>query len=378
MSKNHLHRIQNFFPACLIFILQIISMGQLQANDDYLQEIKFRFPIHASDRSKISNLLITGMDHDLIDRGDKTNCLAHDGTRFPFCYDKHEGTDYMLLGGQLAMDQGSARVVAAAAGRVVEVVDGKYDRCKLDLTTLDVTCHGHDVEANKVVIEHANGVQTRYLHLKKWSIQVEVGDSVKCGQVIGLVGSSGHSTAPHLHFDILDREGNFRDPYQGAYSQNFSFWHQAFASDGLPSDQCDPNNLGSGLSSNLLCTRTIVRDASLCGVSSLVDGFICGRDSFTCGQVAVACGQELVTNAQTCGTQWVTSASRCGTTLITNVIECAKKGFSGVSSCRVAKSCQIPKSCWQTKYCSEVKQCWKARACFVPKTCRIENCFRRQ
>lgn len=53
-----------------------------------------------------------------------------------------------------------------------------------------------------VRIRHANGVVSRYMHMKKGSIKVKVGDEVKKGQVIGSMGSTGNSTNRHLHFDI--------------------------------------------------------------------------------------------------------------------------------------------------------------------------------
>jgi len=63
---------------------------------------------------------------------------------------------------------------------------------------------------NMILINHGNGYLTRYAHLS--SLNVEVGDSVKKGQMIGRVGSTGNSTGPHLHFEII-RGGVHRNPY---------------------------------------------------------------------------------------------------------------------------------------------------------------------
>jgi murein DD-endopeptidase MepM/ murein hydrolase activator NlpD len=68
---------------------------------------------------------------------------------------------------------------------------------------------------NHVVIKHADGVYTLSAHLS--SVAVSVGATVTTGQTIGLAGSTGNSTGPHLHFELRNQatayaEGVFSDP----------------------------------------------------------------------------------------------------------------------------------------------------------------------
>jgi murein DD-endopeptidase MepM/ murein hydrolase activator NlpD len=60
-----------------------------------------------------------------------------------------------------------------------------------------------------VEIDHGNGLSTRYGHLSE--IHVKVGDSIKIGQVVGAVGSTGRSTGPHLHYETRI-DGDAVDP----------------------------------------------------------------------------------------------------------------------------------------------------------------------
>lgn len=184
---------------------------------------RFSFPIHEEDRALMRASPVFGFDHDP-QEGNRIRCTDYAGRGFPHCYDGHEGSDFMLEGGFEAMDAGSARVVAALSGEVVAVEDGNYDRCHADLFSADVSCDGHPMRANFVRIRHDNGWVSLYYHLKSGSVQVRRGQRVTCGEFLGLVGSSGYSSSPHLHFEVIDRRSDRWDPFAGSESQAFSLW----------------------------------------------------------------------------------------------------------------------------------------------------------
>jgi murein DD-endopeptidase MepM/ murein hydrolase activator NlpD len=53
---------------------------------------------------------------------------------------------------------------------------------------------------NLVILDHGNGVTTRYGHLARF--QVQSGQSVRRGDIVGYVGNTGRATAPHLHYEV--------------------------------------------------------------------------------------------------------------------------------------------------------------------------------
>ncbi len=200
--------------------------------------LRLSFPI--LETSLISTLSI-GIDHDGVEQGDDLGgsaiCTDYAGRGFPFCYDEHTGHDYILKGAFETMDDGSASVVAAADGVVVEIEDGNYDRCHAAGTGID--CDGHEKRANYIVIEHYSGVVSQYWHLKEGSLLVAPGDEVSCGEPIALVGSSGISSMPHLHFQLETNEGWLLDPYAGPFSQDASLWVEQRVPEILPGAGCD-------------------------------------------------------------------------------------------------------------------------------------------
>lgn len=77
-----------------------------------------------------------------------------------------------------------------------EPMDVAADSGRVIYAGWDTTGYG-----NMVLIDHGNGFKTRYAHLLQFS--VISGQTVQRGQVIGRMGSTGHSTGPHTHFEVI-------------------------------------------------------------------------------------------------------------------------------------------------------------------------------
>jgi murein DD-endopeptidase MepM/ murein hydrolase activator NlpD len=105
-------------------------------------------------------------------------------------YDGHDGYDYGLY----------YEPVAAAAGGTVMLSGWAVPSCHSCLSGLTIE------------INHGNGLMSYYGHLSR--LDVSVGQSVRRGQVIGLSGSTGTATGPHLHFGVYRIGGGGPiDPY---------------------------------------------------------------------------------------------------------------------------------------------------------------------
>ncbi|GGV94009.1 M23 family metallopeptidase [Streptomyces narbonensis] len=91
-------------------------------------------------------------------------------------------------------------VVAAAGGRVVEVQDGVPENTPPITPPVPPI---QDTVGNHVTVKVAPGRYVLYAHMKPGSLKVRKGDHVEPGQLLGLIGNSGNSTTPHLHFQVM-------------------------------------------------------------------------------------------------------------------------------------------------------------------------------
>ncbi|WP_242427793.1 M23 family metallopeptidase [Streptomyces sp. Root431] len=91
-------------------------------------------------------------------------------------------------------------VVASTRGRVVEVQDGIPDNRPPVSPPIPPIA---DTVGNHITLEVAPGKYLLYGHLAPGSLKVREGDCVEPGQTLGLIGNSGNSTTPHLHFQVM-------------------------------------------------------------------------------------------------------------------------------------------------------------------------------
>lgn len=124
----------------------------------------------------------------------------------PITTDAHDGTDFRIA--SLDRMRRGVAVLAAAAGTVLRVRDGEPE-----LSVKERGATGKEA-GNGVVIDHGGGWETQYSHLRQGSVRVRPGQKVEAGAPIGLVGLSGNTEYPHLHFAVR-HAGTRIDPFGG-------------------------------------------------------------------------------------------------------------------------------------------------------------------
>ena len=96
-----------------------------------------------------------------------------------------------------------AEILAVANATVVDVKDGIPENDPTsDKKAVPITLE--TVGGNYIILDLGNGYFAFYAHLQPKSIRVKIGDKVRRGQVLALLGNSGQADAPHLHFHITD------------------------------------------------------------------------------------------------------------------------------------------------------------------------------
>ena len=143
---------------------------------------------------------------------------VHRGTGLPvngqIHYAQRFAIDWIQLGADLRIFHGDekdvksyacygAKVIAVADGTVVETLSTLDDQVAGELPD-PKTMTLENVDGNHVVLDLGHNKYAFYAHLQKDSLLVKQGDHVKRGQVLGLLGNTGNSSGPHLHFHLMD------------------------------------------------------------------------------------------------------------------------------------------------------------------------------
>ncbi len=122
-------------------------------------------------------------------------------------YDRHDGTDFRIP--DKAAQARGVNVLAAADGVVRAIRDGEPD---FAVGAFDAGKVKGKECGNGVVIDHSDGWQTQYCHMRQGSIRVKAGDRVTAGTPLGMVGQSGDAAFPHLHLSVR-LNGQSVDPF---------------------------------------------------------------------------------------------------------------------------------------------------------------------
>lgn len=141
-------------------------------------------------------------------------------------YEGHDGTDFAIR--DLSVMAAGVPVLASASGVVMSARDGMADEALTDTPSRERIA-GREC-GNGVVLDHEDGWQTQYCHMRRGTVRVKDNERVTRGQELGLVGLSGKTEFPHVHVTVRHR-GQVIDPFTGQSSKagcghvGTSMWH---------------------------------------------------------------------------------------------------------------------------------------------------------
>ena len=194
---------------------QLRATGQLPAVNDR-SVVNFAWPLQPTAACTFNNYY--GIAN-YVDQNTTAGIQDYDcGTR---TYNGHNGLDISSWPfAWYLMENNLIEVIAAAEGTIISKADGfADDHC---------SCVG---SWNAVYVQHADGSVAWYGHLKKGSVTAKaIGETVSQGEVLGVVASSGCSTAPHLHFEVYQalpyQRINLIETFQGSCNSlnNQTWW----------------------------------------------------------------------------------------------------------------------------------------------------------
>jgi len=107
---------------------------------------------------------------------------------------------------------------SVAEGTVTSILDGMPENIAGKMPDVK---NANELEGNHIVVDIGGGNYVFYAHLQPGSLRVKPGDKVAKGQVLALIGNTGHSDAPHLHIHIMDGP----DPVR---SEGLPFLYESF------------------------------------------------------------------------------------------------------------------------------------------------------
>jgi murein DD-endopeptidase MepM/ murein hydrolase activator NlpD len=163
----------------------------------YPQRVKLTFPLKGN-FIVANGTVLEGGHHewsqmfasDIVALGPNYNALATGGEK---------NSDYAGWGRE---------VLAPGRGKIVYARNDVPDNAApgvIDMAALEkMPDQPWPIAGNVVVIEHDEGEYSLLAHMQKGSVRVKSGDHVEAGTVLGLLGNSGHSEGPHLHYNLMD------------------------------------------------------------------------------------------------------------------------------------------------------------------------------